>query len=202
MKTILLAAGLSTRMGCQKLLLPFQGGTVLSTILEKLLESALTPVILVASENTSRGITLLPPDVILVINSVPERGQSESMRLGLEQLEEGDHFCLMLGDLPFVTSQLLVQMRQKFSALLPPYSALVPVRDEKYGHPSFFSYTWRDRFLAARGDAGGRHIIKQHKGEVCTCCGDDSFFRDLDTPEDYKNLSSYGVSENYAIVDL
>lgn len=46
-------------------------------------------------------------------------------------------------------------------------------------------------------------MIKKYQGEVCTCCwADDSFFRDLDTQEDYKNLSAYGVSENYAIVDL
>lgn len=202
MKTILLAAGLSTRMGCQKLLLPFQGRTVLSAVLEQLLQSSLTPVIMVTSEDISRKITLLPPEVIPVINPAPERGQSESMRLGLEQLEEGDDFCLMLGDLPFATSLAMVQTHREFLGLPANYSALVPVRGEKYGHPSFFSFIWRDRFLAVQGDVGGRHMIKKYQGEVCTCCGDDSFFRDLDTQEDYKNLSAYGVSENYAIVDL
>ena len=155
MKTILLAAGLSTRMGCQKLLLPFQGGTVLSVVLEQLLQSSLTPVIMVTSGDIFRKITLLPPEVIPVINPAPERGQSESMRLGLEQLEEGNDFCLMLGDLPFVTSSAMVQTHREFLGLPANYSALVPVRGEKYGHPSFFFLYMEGSFSCRSRRCGG-----------------------------------------------
>ena len=193
MKTILLAAGLSKRMGCQKLLLPFQEGTILSAVIEQLLQSFLTPIILVTSEAILQRIAFFSSDVIPVINATPELGQSGSMRLGLEQLEEGDDFCLMLGDLPFVTFRALIKAYQEFIHLPQKYSALVPVRDGNYGHPSFFSSTWKERFLTVRGDVGGRDVIKKYKEEVLICGGDDSFFCDLDTPEDYKNLSTYGV---------
>lgn len=193
MKTILLAAGLSKRMGCQKLLLPFQGGTILSAVIEQLLQSSLTPVILVTSEVILQRIEFLSPDVIPVINATPELGQSGSMRLGLEQLEEEDAFCLMLGDLPFVTFRALIKTYQEFIKLPQNYSALVPVRGGEYGHPSFFSPIWRERFLTVQGDVGGRYVIKKYKEEVLICEGDDAFFCDMDTPEDYKNLSTYDV---------
>lgn len=194
MRTILLAAGLSTRMGRQKLLLPFCGGSVLSTVIDRLLSASLAPVLLVTSRATLQGVTLVA-DIAPVINDAPERGQSSSLLLGLERLEEGEDFCLMLGDLPLITAEALAESRAEFLSLPPCYSALVPISEGRYGHPSFFASVWRERFLAAHGDAGGRRIIQQHEGEVRFFAGEDSFFHDLDTPRDYENLSACGAPE-------
>lgn len=147
MKINLLAAGLSTRMGCQSSCFLFKEEPF-SAVLEQLLQSSLTPVIMVTSEDISRKITLLPPEVIPVINPAPERGQSESMRLGLEQLEEGNDFCLMLGDLPFVTSSAMVQTHREFLGL--PQIILLFRLEVKIRAPLFFFLIWRDRCRSRR----------------------------------------------------
>ena len=50
MKAILLAAGLSKRMGVQKLLLPFGESTVVETVLENMLEADFSEIIAVFSQ--------------------------------------------------------------------------------------------------------------------------------------------------------
>ena len=52
MQTILLAAGLSKRMGRQKLLLPFGSSTVVETVIDNIRSAGLVPTLCVFSQET------------------------------------------------------------------------------------------------------------------------------------------------------
>lgn len=194
MITLLPAAGLSRRMGTQKLLLPFGAGTVLETVIRNLRAAGLTPILCVLSEATLRGLRPLAEDVTVRINPAPERGYASSLAIALDALTEGPGgeknfpFCLMLGDLPTVGADGMARLRTAFERRPSGYTALAPRRDGRFGHPIFMEGLWRERLRAAAGDRGGRDVLTRYAAEVLTPEGEDGCFADLDTPEDYRRV--------------
>lgn len=124
-----------------------------------------------------------------MVNSDPELGQSSSLRLGLEALGPGEnHFCLLLGDMPMVSPAVIGELRQRFLDRPPCKTALVPFREGRFGHPSFYESLWKTRLERTQGDSGGRETIRRYWDEVLDDPGFDVCFVDMDTPEDYQLL--------------
>ena len=200
MKAIVLAAGLSTRMKRQKLLLPFGAGSILSTVLANLTNAKLfDKIVLVTSRETLTLFETLHADLLAsisrslstVINEYPEAGQAGSLRLGVEAPREGD-FCVTLGNLPLITPLHYEIYTTQFLARPGACTALVPRRKKSFGHPIFFSSVWRERlavFLGGVGDTGGRGMIRTYERELLWTEGEDAFFRDVDTAEDYAAIA-------------
>lgn len=195
MIALLPAAGLSRRMGTQKLLLPFGAGTVLEAVIGNLRAAGLTPILCVLSEATLQGLQPLGEDVTVLINPAPERGYASSLAIALDALGRAEpaalregSFCLMLGDLPTARARDMARLRLAFERRPAGYTALAPYREGRFGHPIFMEGLWRARLRAAAGDRGGRGILEAHEGEVLTVEGEDGFFDDLDTPEDYRRV--------------
>jgi len=189
MQAILLAAGLSTRMGRQKLLLPFGGKTVVESVIDNLRGAGFSKINAVLSREVAAAIAS-PPGVETRVNEAPERGQSSSLAIGLAMLPEGVDFCIMLGDLPLVGSEDMAALAEKFSALPPGKSVLAPCREGVFGHPMFYRALWKKRFADASGDAGGRNILKRFAEEVELVPAPAAHFKDMDTPEEYEALLS------------
>lgn len=187
MKAVVLAAGFSRRMKTQKLLLPFGQGTVLSTVVYNVLGAGFDEVVLVVSKETKGACGSLSPCLREIVNETPERGQSSSLALGVSAAGEGD-FCVTLADLPLVSSDELARYRALFDARDRQYTALVPCRGGSFGHPSFFAPLWRERFYSVKGDKGGRDVLSAHHKEILRVAGEDSFFADMDTPEEYGQI--------------
>lgn len=195
MIALLPAAGLSRRMGTQKLLLPFGAGTVLEAVIGNLRAAGLIPILCVLSEATLQGLRPLGEDVTVLINPAPERGYASSLAIALDALGRAEPaaqregpFCLMLGDLPTAQAHDMARLRLAFERRPAGYTALAPYREGRFGHPIFMEGLWRARLRAAAGDRGGRGILEAHEGEVLTMEGEDGFFDDLDTPEDYRRV--------------
>lgn len=188
MNAILLAAGLSKRMGLQKLLLPFGESTVIETVIKSMHEGGFSPIIAVFSQEVSDAVPERPEWLRVGINKAPERGQSSSLAIALEMLPDGEDFCIMLGDLPFVGKEEMKKLLECFSSLPADKTVLTPCRNGIFGHPMFYRSIWKKRFKLAQGDTGGRNILMDHKDEIVTAESPDCHFRDIDTPDDYKNL--------------
>ena len=196
MTALLLAAGLSRRMGTQKLLLPFRGETVLEVVIGNLRAAGLTPILCVLSETTRRELRPLGRDVTVRINPAPERGYASSLAIALDALGRAEPaalregpFCLMLGDLPLAQPEDMAQLRAAFQRRPAGYTALAPYREGRFGHPIFMEGLWRGRLRSASGDRGGRDVMARFMPEVLTVAGEDGFFADLDTMEDYRRAS-------------
>lgn len=185
MDAILLGAGLSKRMGRQKLLLPFGGKTVIETVIDNLHRAGIGRIYAVLSREVAAALPNLPPYVETRVNETPERGQSSSLAIGLEMLGEGRDFCIMLGDLPLVTPEAIASLVRSFEALPPEKTLLAPCRSGAFGHPMFYRAVWRERFRSAQGDAGGRKIVALYEPEIERAAAPDCHFKDMDTPEDY-----------------
>ena len=185
MEAILLGAGLSKRMGRQKLLLPFGGKTVIETVIDNLRGAGFERICAVLSREVAEALPQLPRGVEARVNEAPERGQSSSLAIGLEMLGEGRDFCIMLADLPLVSPEAIAALARRFDALPPEKTLLAPCRGGVFGHPMFYRALWRERFRTAQGDMGGRKIVALYESEIERAEAPDCHFKDMDTPEDY-----------------
>ncbi len=188
MKAILLAAGLSKRMGVQKLLLPFGDSTVIETVLENMRGAGFSEIIAVFSSEVHDVLGDLGDGIRAAVNPAPERGQSSSLSIALEMLPDGEDFCIMLGDLPLVGKDEMIKLKDRFSGIPEDRTVFTPCRNGIFGHPMFYRAIWKERFKAAQGDAGGRNILREHKDEIMAAETSDCHFRDIDTPDDYEKL--------------
>lgn len=121
---IVVAGGLSTRMGRDKASLPWDGGTMLSAVLEKL-----NPVCseLIVVSNVHREINCLP--VIIVPDKYPQRGPLAGIHAGL-LAAHSEYAFVAACDMPYLSTQAAGFIMEAALA----YDAAVPFIDGYY-HP-------------------------------------------------------------------
>ena len=193
---LVLAAGESRRMGCQKLLLPLgqtPGGlsrgstTVIAHIVDQLLHSAVDDVVVVVGHLGDRVAAELSGRPVTVVDN-PEyaRGMLSSVRCGLRFLPRPCQAILVaLGDQPAITSKLVDDLLLAFAN--SGKGILVPVHDGKRGHPVLFSATYREEILTHYDDEGLRGLLRAHPGDVHEIAvGTPSILTDMDYPEEYQ----------------
>lgn len=184
---IIMAAGYARRMGTNKLLLPFRGKSILEHTMDTVLQCGFRQIILVGREadvlslGEKKGIKT-------VRNDFAHLGQSQSIRLGLQQSLDSEGYMFFAGDQPFLDVETIVEMIERFQ--LNPQSIVLPRYKEQKGSPVIFPRRFRQGLMALEGDTGGREIIKNHP--ECIQYMDihnPRFLWDIDTLEDYKKIS-------------
>lgn len=109
---VLLAAGTSSRMGTNKLLLELDGETVLRRAVRATAAAGLDPVLVALgheSERARRELEGLP--CLTLVNPRYAEGMSTSLSAALSALPEGiSAAVVMLADMPFVTAAMLRQL--------------------------------------------------------------------------------------------
>ncbi len=187
--TIIMASGLSRRMGCNKLLLPLGKSTVVGQFLAHFPYALFQKVIFVYSDTQVAAIAGNYP-VVLCHNEDPEAGKSHSIQLGLSMSTAEDGIMFAVADQPLLTGctiQTLVAMfyRQDAKKIIVPEVAGRPA------NPVIFPAACRSEFTELHGDAGGRQLIVKEPGRVCSvvfAAGGE--FCDVDTPEKYRQVVS------------
>ncbi len=186
---IVLAAGEAKRMGQNKVLLPWQGKTLLEHVLDQLLHSRVDEVILVLGHEagrirekiSARGITI-------VVNPAYQEGMSASLRLGLSTTDKrAEAFLVVLGDQPGIRKEMINQLIEAFHNALPRKNIVLPIYRSKPGHPVLFGIRYREEMGKLKGDVGGRQILADHPEDILSLEMDtDEVLQDIDTPEDYR----------------
>lgn len=184
---IVLAAGMSRRMGAQKLLLPFGGKTVISHIVDQIAGSAIDKIIVVAGDESDKVREQLSGrDVSIVINPDCGAEMLSSVRCGIRALPEGCGCVLAaLGDQPGITSELIDEMVNAFKAA--GKGILAPVCQGKRGHPILFSSRYCNEILTRYDDIGLRGLAQTHADDVFELnVSSPAVLCDMDWPDDYK----------------
>jgi len=193
------AAGLSSRMGAFKPLLPFGGGTVIEAAVSSLLEGGAAAVTLVTGHRAAEIESVLgaafPGRVRFVRN--PDYAATDMLRsvqLGCGALPPCEGFFLLPGDMPAVrpeTLRTLAARRPKAG----PY-ILFPVLEGRRLHPPLISGDLIPDILAFRGEGGLRAFWATREEAVGTVAVTDAGgLWDLDTPEDYKSIQRFLMKE-------
>jgi len=189
---IVLAAGLSRRMGRAKLLLPLAGRPVIRLSVERVLASGVAPVLVVTGvEHAALAEAVAGLPVELVGNPHPESGQSSSIRAGVAALPRAAEAVLIaLGDQPYLPAPVIPALlgereRTRRSIVAPRY------RDGR-GNPVLFGRELFGELLEITGDRGARAVVERDERRVALVDFDFPMPGDLDTPEDYDGLQARG----------
>jgi molybdenum cofactor cytidylyltransferase len=185
---VVLAAGRSRRMGpgVQKLLLPLGAGTVIGRVTDELLASRLDRVIAVTGPDGRVAAALTGRDVLVVTNADPEADMLASVRCGLRAVPQACEAVLVaLGDQPGIRRDLVNEMLDAFATC--GRGIVVPVHEDRRGHPLIFSIHYRDEVLTRYDGEGLQGLVKAHADDVfemlTTLC---AVLEDVDHPDDYR----------------
>lgn len=185
---VVLAAGLSRRMGRPKLLLPIEGRPVIRHTVEGLAAAGLPDlVVVVPPDSTALRAALDGLAVRFAVNPVPDEGQAGSVVAGVAALGGDTTAALIaLGDQPHVPRAVLEGLLERHRASGAPIVA--PRYRDGRGNPVLFAASVFPELLRLRGDQGARAILEADAARVTLVPFDLPMPRDLDTPEDYESL--------------
>ena len=171
---ILLAAGMSTRFGSNKLLYPIDGRPMYRIGADRLLEivrkGALRSDLTVVTQYPEIVDGLKDTGADVVINPDPARGISSSLQCGLRHLIKetrlfGDDFIVVFAaDQPY----LRVETAENFMRALNKSSfRLGAVTDgTEMRNPCAFAAEYAGELLSLKGDAGGKRVLKARRDKV------------------------------------
>ena len=185
---IVLAAGMSTRMGTQKLLLPFDGKTIVEKVVENILNSGIDKVMVVLGANHQEIEKVLKSwPVKTVRNENFQEGMHTSVISGVKALPSNAQAILIfLGDQPFIPENVSLKVIEAWKS--SGKGIVIPLFDGKRGHPPLFDMKYRDELSNLDPVVGLRSIALKFPEDICeveTFCPE--IVRDIDTKDDYLN---------------
>ena len=192
---IILGAGLSTRMGCAKLLLPWKKTTVLGNIVSTLTSSGIKGIIVVIRPNHDQlrehiqDLSKDYPVRVALNNSFEPEDMLTSIKYGLKAIRPTPTAALIvLGDQPQIeegTIKRIILTHQQMNS-----SIVIPSFSMRRGHPWLIPYSLISQFMKLDPPLSQRDFLEQHKDKIKYVVVDnDSILKDIDTPEDYQHSS-------------
>lgn len=182
---LLLAAGRSSRMGAEKLFLPWGKSCVLRATAEEILGAGFSRVLVVCGENAAKARAALAGlPVEFVVNPHAATGMHSSIRAGLLAAGPVASFLVCLGDQPAVPAALYAELRET----LGDGALAAPLYAERRGNPVAIAGRLIPEILAhPDDDRGCAYLFRAHPARFLET-DDASVTEDLDTPEDYARL--------------
>lgn len=180
-------------MGQDKALLPWQGGTFLSSNI-RMLQPVTDLVIIVGGENEENLAPVVNSEAaFLVRNPFPEQGQFSSLQRGLEEvLNRGrDAAIITLVDRPAANPQTVELLKNEFLRAGDDVWAVVPEFGGKHGHPVVIGREMIEAFLRAPAGSNARDVEHAHQAHIRYVPVNDPYVAlNVDTPEDFEKLYS------------
>jgi molybdenum cofactor cytidylyltransferase len=187
---LVLAAGLSTRMGFDKMALKISGETILSRVLIQALQSRLNTIVAVTrrplkGDELSGKLQFCHSRLVNVINDAPELGMSYSIRLGLSVIiQKSVSVMIILADqiyLNFSVINFLIS-----HSLDNPDKIIAPIVRGRRTNPVIFPAEFFPALSEITGNIGGREILGSHSARIKTVeLGKEYDDYDVDTQSDY-----------------
>jgi len=182
---VVLAAGSSTRMGRNKLLLDLGGETMVRRAVRAAVEAGVDEVVVVLGHEEPRvraeldGLPCTP-----VVNPDHAEGAGTSVRTGVRQLAgRADALVVVLADMPFVTGEMIATLVRRYRETRAPLVA------SHYGEvqapPTLYDRALFDELLQIPGERCAKQVVRRHEQEVVVVAWPEGALRDIDVPADY-----------------
>ena len=180
---VVLAAGKSSRMGVNKLLLEVERKTVLDRLLESLTQ-VVDEVVVVIGYNPD-PITKIAKahNVLMAYNPDHEKGMTSSFQVGLRAVNSADAVFLVLGDQLGLRPELLKRMLAALEDL-PGALIVSPTHNGRKGHPVLFNAQLFDEILSHKGTL--KEVVDIYADAHGLVEGDEWSTIDFDTPVDFE----------------
>ena len=188
---IVLAAGMSTRMGQNKLLMKLEGETLVRRVVGRVSKAGVDSLVVVLGHDADRvqdaleGIPYTP-----VFNREYERGVSSSLRAGMHAVSgmSAQAAVVVLADMPFVTAEMITTLIAKYRQGAAPL--VVSDYDGVNAPPMLYDRTLFPELAAYEGEGCGKHVVKRHRHEAESASWPLEALTDLDTPADYEGVTT------------
>jgi molybdenum cofactor cytidylyltransferase len=200
---VVLAAGMSTRMGRNKLLLTFRDKPLVVHAVDTLLASQAGEIVVVLGHESEKVWDQLGdyagqvPNggqrrrVHLVKNPDYRDGLSTSVRTGVEAVSpEAEAIMIYLADQPLLEPADVDRIIAAFAAAKAEHKMIVvPVFEGERGNPVILDASLRDSILGIVGDVGCKGVIKRFPEKVYTIeMENDHVVSDVDDVQAYERL--------------
>jgi molybdenum cofactor cytidylyltransferase len=200
---VVLAAGMSTRMGRNKLLLSFRDKPLVVHAVDTLLASKAGEIIVVLGHESEKVWDQLEAyagdaskwaekgRVRLIKNPEYRDGLSTSVRTGVQAVSpEAEAIMIYLADQPLLETGDVDRIIGAFaSAKANDKMIVVPFFKGERGNPVILDAALRDSILGIAGDVGCKGVIKRYPEKIYTIEMDnDHVVRDVDDVQAYERL--------------
>ena len=189
---IVLAAGLSKRMGAEnKLLLPYKSKTIIERTVLNLLDAGINEVIVVTgfeADKITMTIQYLP--VKIIYNTSYKKGMTTSIQKGA-QSAKGNGYMICLADMFAITATEYNQLQTFFDECFKKdeQCICIPRFSNEKGNPVVFSSSYKEEILKHTDMEGCKTIVQSNKQHIQWLDMEtDHVLQDLDYPEDYKKI--------------
>jgi molybdenum cofactor cytidylyltransferase len=196
---VVLAAGLSRRMGQAKLLMPVGGRAIVRYAVESVLAGGVDSVWVVTGPDVEPiAAALAGLEVQIAVNPAPEEGQAGSLRAGIAALPASvDAVLVALGDQPSLAPTIIPALLA--ARRTSPKLIVAPRYRDGQGNPVLFKREIFPELLRLTGDQGARPIIQKEPARVEWVELDLPMPPDVDTQDDYEKIRANLRAGNHAV---
>ena len=165
-KTIILAAGSSSRLGEKKQLLTYGGDTLLNRTIELCQNAHLGEVyVVLGHEATTIGKSIHAGGIHIIINSDWALGMGTSLAKGIQALPDSSTgVFILLTDQIKLSSEILLSLQEE--AREYPDSIICCRYQDNYGAPTYIPASHFDALRKLEGATGAKKYIQKHLDEV------------------------------------
>jgi molybdenum cofactor cytidylyltransferase len=183
---IILAAGESKRMGSPKMLLPFNGRTMVEEVIFKVSDSkAGRTLVVLGAYSDPIGERIGSLNVMNCFNENYREGMLSSVQCGFRNLPQYFKAAMVFqGDQPLITPYVINSLIDAY--LLSGKGLAVPVYKSKRGHPLLIDFKYRNEIEKLSPDTGLHSLIDKFPDDLLEVNTDEpGILRDFDTYEEY-----------------
>lgn len=183
---IVLAAGKSTRMKQQKLLMPFNGKTIVETVISKIIPVLKSNIMVVLGSNRAEieeKINHFPIESCFNINY--EEGMLSSVVCGFNLLPDDAAAALIfLSDQPQIDTEVIRAVIKEWEH--SGKGMVIPTFKGKRGHPVLIETKYKKEINRLDPEKGLRQLMQKFPQDIAEVeVSKEEILRDIDTPADY-----------------
>ena len=183
---IILAAGMSRRMGSNKLLALYRGKPLAAHVASAVEAASLPAIMVLGHAEGEMRTALADHSVRFAVAEDHASGMGHSIAAGIRAVPpEWQAAIICLGDMPLISPTLLRRMADDASAS----SIVIPTFEGRRGNPVLWGRDYFPLLEQLHGDGGARGLFEHLAGSLTFLpWRDDSILRDFDTPAALQGL--------------
>ncbi len=186
-------------MGVPKLLLAWNGKTIIENLLDSLNQAGISEIIVTVRLDDHKLQKVLDSlSVVPVIPEHPPEDMKASVQNGLEFIQnqfhptEDDGWLLTPADFPMISTETVSKLVSNWNQ--SDADIIIPTYQNRNGHPVLFKWGLAKSVFEIPENKGINWVIGNPEWNIDKIPVDDpGIVQDIDTPEDYKKFQSPGT---------
>lgn len=205
---IILAAGLSSRMGDFKPLMKLKQKTVIENLIDSVIEAEIDQIIIVLGfrgkdleNHIKNNYKYDLKKISFVYNeNYKETDMLTSIKIGIRNLNYCDGFYIIPGDMPAIKKDTFIILKN--SMINTKSEVVFATLDGYKKHPPLIAFDFKDNILNYEGEGGLRGIWEIYNINInYVSVKDYGCVIDIDTQKDYEELIKYINNRDNIMID-